>query len=134
VLMPLSPRRHGGQPEMAHPILLVEDDDEVREGLKAVLRTQGFDVVCVQDGLEALRALWRGFQPCVIVLDIMLPRLDGYSFREYQQANAPWRDIPVIVVSALHDLPELTEKLRPLAWFRKPLDVEALTETLTRCC
>jgi len=119
---------------MAHRVLLVEDDDEVREGLEAVLRSQGFDVVCVQDGLEALRLLWRGFHPCVILLDIMLPRLDGHAFREYQRANAPWRDIPVIIVSALHDLPELTEKLRPLAWFRKPLDVDALTETLTRYC
>ena len=119
---------------MAHPVLLVEDDYEVREALKAVLRTQGFDVVCVQDGLDALRVLWRGFRPRVILLDIMLPRLDGHAFREYQRANEPWRDIPIIVVSALHDLPEMTEKLRPLAWFRKPLDVDALTETLTRYC
>ena len=119
---------------MAHPVLLVEDDDEVREGLRAVLESQGFDVECAQDGLEALGALWRGFRPCVILLDVMLPRVDGYVFRNLQRANTRWADIPVIVVSALSELPDRADMLQPLAWFRKPFDVDALTETLTRYC
>ena len=119
---------------MSHPVLLVEDDYEIREALRAVLRSQGFDVACAQDGIEALRMLWRGFRPCIILLDVMLPRMNGYTFREYQRANAPWADIPIIVLSALDDLPDRVDRLRPLAWFKKPLDVDALTTTLTRYC
>jgi len=69
----------------------------------------------------------------VILLDVMLPNVDGFTFREFQQANG-WGDIPVIVVSALHDLPEHVETLKPRAWFKKPVDVDALTETVARYC
>jgi len=58
---------------MAHWVLLVEDDEDVREGLRAVLKSQGFDVECASDGVEALRILWRGFTPSLILLDVMLP-------------------------------------------------------------
>jgi len=117
---------------MARPVLLVEDDDEAREALRAVLRSLGVDVICARDGLEALRFLWRGLRPNVILLDVMLPNVDGFTFRELQQAN--WSDIPVIVVSAIHDLPEHVEALKPLAWFKKPVDVDALTEAVARYC
>ena len=78
--------------------------------------------------------LWRGFHPCLILLDVMLPRVDGYTFRDLQRSDARWADIPVIVVSALNDLPDRVENLRPLAWFRKPFDVDALTAAVERCC
>jgi two-component system response regulator MprA len=119
---------------MAHWVLLVEDDEDVREGLRAVLKSQGFDVECASDGVEALRILWRGFTPSLILLDVMLPRVDGYVFRNLQRANARWADIPVIVVSALSDLPDRVEMLRPHAWFRKPFDVDALTAAIARYC
>ena len=119
---------------MAHPVLLVEDDEEVREGLKAALQTQGYDVECATDGLEALRILQDGVRPCVILLDVMLPRVDGYVFRNFQRADARWADIPVIVVSALNDRPDRTEMLEPEAWFEKPIDIDALTVTLAHYC
>jgi DNA-binding response OmpR family regulator len=117
---------------MRHRILLVEDDDELREALRAVLGVQGFDVACARDGVEALRLLWQGFRPCVILLDLMLPRLDGYTFGDYLRANAAWAGIPVIVVSALDE--RSRHELAPTAWFTKPLDIDALTSAVAHYC
>ena len=119
---------------MAHVVLLVEDDEDIREALRAVLRVNGFEVECAHDGVDALRMLWRGLRPCVILLDVMLPRLDGYTFRDLQRADARWADIPVIVVSALDKDPDRMDTLSPLAWLKKPFDVDALTAAVARYC
>jgi two-component system response regulator MprA len=68
----------------------------------------------------------------VILLDVMLPRLDGFMFREYQRANVPWADIPVIVISALDE--RASRSLDAAAWFRKPLNLDALTAALAVYC
>ena len=121
---------------MSHPVLLVEDDDEVRNGMREVLYSQGFDVAGARDGLEALRILGRGFRPCVILLDLVLPHLDGFLFREYQHANAPWADIPIIVFSGMDDLPSRIRDLKPApaAWFKKPVDLDALRLAIAQHC
>src|SRR5262245_31180301 len=116
---------------VAHPILLVEDDYEVREALQAVLRSQGFDVTSAQDGVEALRILWRGLRPGVILLDLMLPHVvDGLSFHEFLRSNRLWVGIPIVVASGLSEVSNPLENLHPVAWFEKPVDLDALTATL----
>jgi two-component system response regulator MprA len=119
---------------MAHSVLLVEDDEDLSEALQGLLTSQGFDVICARDGLDAVRLLWRGLQPCLILLDLMLPRIDGFAFREYQRTNPPWNDIPIIVISALDDVADRRVELQPLVWFKKPLDVDALAAAVARYC
>ena len=117
---------------MAHRVLLVEDDAELREAMQTFLRSEGYDVCCAHDGAEALRVLWRGFQPCVILLDLMLPRFDGFTFDEYHRANPAWKDIPIIVLSGMDNLPQRLRDLRPAAWFKKPVDLDALGTVIAR--
>jgi DNA-binding response OmpR family regulator len=119
---------------MAHSILLIEDDADLREVMAAFLESQDFDVACAENGAEALRLLWRGLHPCAILLDLMLPGLDGFAFREFQRANPAWVHIPVIVVSAMDDLSQRIQELRPAAWFKKPVDLDALATAITRYC
>ena len=114
---------------MGRPILLIEDDDELREVMQLVLRSQGFDVACAVDGLEAISLLANGLRPSVILLDLMLPKLDGFAFRERAKALA---DAPLIVVSALDDLAARVQGLNPTAWFRKPVDLDVLIAAVAR--
>src|SRR6185436_19157933 len=83
-----------------HTVLVVDDHEDVRMALEAVLVANGSEVVTASEGEEALGRLRDGVRPCVIVLDLMMPKLDGWEFREAQLADAALASIPVIVLSA----------------------------------
>ncbi len=119
-------------------VLLVEDDTDTREVLRAILESDGFDVTPAVDGLDALSRLedLRAADPdtpCVVVLDYMMPRCSGSQFRERQLATPSIADVPVILVSAISDLTRL-EPLQPFAVMQKPIDADALGETVRRAC
>ena len=88
---------------MARPglILVVDDDADVTAALAAVLEVHGYGTVTARDGLEALLQLQAGLRPSLIVLDWMMPRLDGRGFLERIAADRQLASIPVIVYSAL---------------------------------
>lgn len=81
-------------------ILIVDDDPPIVEGLSELLEDEGYHVAAAADGRAALDLLRRGLRPCVIVLDLMMPGMDGWGFRREQMKDAELREIPVIVVSA----------------------------------
>src|SRR5690349_3947395 len=94
-----------GLPRMAeHRILLVEDDDDVAGAMVAVLEGEGYSVVRARDGEDALRALREGLAPCLIVLDILMPRMDGIEFRRVQRSDPSMSHIPVVVVSGVANM------------------------------
>ena len=83
------------------PILLVvDDDDDVRLALKLYLEAEGYVVEEAQNGSEALERLRRGLRPRVIVLDLMMPVMNGWEFREQQKAAHDLKDIPVVIFTA----------------------------------
>jgi len=86
-------------------ILVVDDDPETRTALIEYIsvQTKASAVVPAVDGVDALEQLRGGLRPCVIVLDLHMPRLDGRGFRREQVADGALRDIPVIVYSATYD-------------------------------
>src|SRR5262252_4197125 len=107
-------------------ILLVEDDFVLRSSLSELLFAEGFRVDCCADGREAFRRLHQPPKPNLILLDIMLPHLDGFELRALQKKTPLIANIPVIVMSA-HDLdPVSLNELDLWPTFRKPLDVERL--------
>jgi CheY-like chemotaxis protein len=128
-----SPERNGDRVLSPGPrslILLVEDDFVLRSSLSELLSSEGFRVECCADGREAFRRLNRPPRPDLIMLDIMLPHLDGFELRALQRKSPYISNIPVVVISA-HDLdPQAVRELELSPPFRKPLDIPALLSTL----
>jgi CheY-like chemotaxis protein len=119
----------------AHPVLVVDDDDDVRESLMDFLLDQGYHPVGASDGREALEKLaGADVRPCVIILDLMMPVMDGRTFREQQLVSPDISGIPVVVISAYKDIAEMLTDLGVDSHLPKPLDLTALLKTIERHC
>jgi len=121
---------------MAEPplILLVEDDFMLRGSLAAVLQSEGYRVESAANALEALDRLTRPPKPSLILLDIMLPYMDGLEFRALQRAAPDMADIPVIVITAVGLQPEVAVELDLRQTFFKPLERPRLLDAIRRHC
>ena len=112
-------------------VLIVEDDLDIAENLKALLALEGYDTAISKDGREALDRLNDGEGlPDLILLDLMMPIMDGFQFYQAQQSNPEIADIPVVVMTAGGNVEAKVQKLGVQAYFRKPLDVERLFATI----
>jgi CheY-like chemotaxis protein len=116
-------------------ILVVEDDPDIRFGLAVLLEDEGYEVVTAANGREALAQLHAmPVAPCVILLDLMMPDMDGWEFRAEQRREPLLASIPVIVLSAAADLPTRTAKLGVAGVMQKPIHVGELLKTIKRHC
>jgi CheY-like chemotaxis protein len=122
------------RPATAHcPILIVEDDADLREMMAQLLSLEGFQAATVANGSEALQYLHNGhMKPDVILLDLMMPVMDGWEFRRKQQADPAFADVPVIVLSAL-DQSRATD-VQAEAFLKKPLDFDRLLQLVRQYC
>lgn len=84
----------------AQPILVVDDDIDVRETLGEVLADAGYDARLFESGRAALEFLRDGGDPSLILLDMMMPEMSGWQFREEQLKDERLREIPVVVITA----------------------------------
>lgn len=111
-------------------ILLVDDDAGIREALSMVLADEGYRVLVAEDGADALRLLRASERlPAVILLDLMMPVMDGYQFRAAQLADATLAGIPVIVLTA-GMMSGGVAALGARSCLRKPLDLDRLLHEL----
>lgn len=115
-------------------ILLVEDDVDVREALVQVLHFEGYETATASNGEEALERLASDPTPNVIVLDLMMPVMDGRQFRVAQMRDPAIANIPVIVISAAAYGEETVAGLGIAAYLRKPIEVEELLAAIARHC
>jgi two-component system chemotaxis response regulator CheY len=104
-------------------ILVVEDDELLREALAEVLTDDGHEVRTATNGAEALGELER-WEAEVIVLDLMMPVLDGFAFRDEQRRRDLRTDVPVLVLSAVRDLDGAAERIAAAASLPKPFRLE----------
>jgi CheY-like chemotaxis protein len=112
-------------------VLLVEDDAEIREALTELLEDKGMVPLVVADGVEALAVLRKGVRPAVILLDLMLPRMNGWEFRREQMRDSSLRGIPVIATTAAAvEVGPARAELGNVAWLPKPFKPEVLLETI----
>lgn len=115
-------------------ILVVEDDGEIRSVLAELLAQEGYQVASAPNGKEALDLIGR-VVPKAILLDLMMPVMDGWTFMSKCRNNPVCREIPIVVLSAAHGLQAQAERLKEegiRAVLPKPFDVDALLGTVHR--
>jgi CheY-like chemotaxis protein len=116
-------------------ILLVEDDPALRNALAELLEEKGYEVACAEHGADALAQLDEDPAPSVILLDLAMPVMDGWSFRTVQRQDPRLAGIPTVVLSAsLASDPRALEGLEADAALAKPFTLERLIETVQRFC
>jgi len=116
----------------ACPVLIVEDDADLREMMAQLLSLEGFDATAVANGREALEYLHESHAPHVILLDLMMPVMDGWEFRRKQQEDPALASVPVIVLSALDQ--NRAGNLDATAFLKKPLDFDHLLALVREHC
>ncbi len=109
-------------------VLVIEDDDTLRGAMQMVLQWEGYRVECASDGHEALDRLRRPDRPSLILLDLMLPVLDGWQFRRVMKDDPHLAAIPVIIVSAL----DAGDSLDAVGHIQKPFRPEELLDVIRR--
>lgn len=107
-------------------ILLVEDDEAILESMRELLEMEGYAVDSAMNGAEALKILRANDPPSLILLDIMMPVMDGYQFREAQLADPKLASIPVIVMTAAGRVELAKTRLPSDQYIKKPIDIEQL--------
>lgn len=113
------------------PILIVEDDEDIRESLVDAFQDQGYAVVSAVDGLDALDQL-RNVRPRLILLDLMMPRMNGMQFCEEKQKVDEWAAIPVVVLSADARAKERAAACGAATYLMKPVKLGSLFATVAR--
>ncbi len=133
-----APGREGGEgpvPPGGHPwILVVDDDEDIRDALTDVLADAGYAVRAAAGGVEALELLADGELPALILLDLTMPGMDGASFRAAQVADPRTATVPVLIVSAAASAPGEARRLGACGCLQKPMKSDALLrEVASRC-
>jgi CheY-like chemotaxis protein len=116
-------------------VLVVDDDRAVIEALTEMLESDGYDVVAARDGIAALNRLRSGLRPSVILLDLMMPRMDGWDFRQQQLKDEDLKDIPVVVITAAgFSEASVRTQFGDIEFVPKPPPANALLAAVRRCC
>ena len=117
-------------PARAATVLIVEDDPALRDLYQKILKLEGYAVIAAEDGVEALRYVET--EPVdAVVLDLMMPRLDGRSVKRGFNENASMRNVPVILVTG-HVAPDIDPDEFSCV-LHKPVSVEALVKAVRSC-
>ncbi len=115
-------------------ILIVEDDADLRNSLAELLQEEGYRVSGAANGQEALHYLEECPPPCIILLDLMMPVMNGWEFRERQQQDPALAEIPVAVVTGVRNTRDRVAALNAVGYFQKPVDVPTLLSTVAAFC
>lgn len=113
-------------------VLVVEDDPDIRETIAQILEEEGYEVRGASNGKQALDLLHEGVRPQLILLDLMMPVMDGWRFRTEQRQDPTIADIPVIVISADGNLRQQAAKIQANGYLRKPVGIDTLLDAVER--
>ena len=121
---------------MKDRILVIEDDPGIRDALRELLQIEGFGVATAENGAQALQLLDDDMpSPCLILLDLMMPVMDGWTFLEHleRRPGGSRAALPVAVVSAASDLTDVIERYG-CDVLRKPIDLDRLLDVARQHC
>ncbi|MBZ4422171.1 response regulator [Myxococcus sp. RHSTA-1-4] len=113
-------------------VMAVDDDPDILLAFKDVLEMEGYAVLLARSGREALELLRKGARPAVILLDLMMPDINGWDFRELQAADASLASLPVVVVSGQGVSASDVARLGVDGYLKKPVDLDQLLSTVER--
>lgn len=120
---------------MSCTVLVVDDDPDIRDVMRLALESRGYDVLTAADGVDCmrtLRALARGARPCVVLLDLMMPGMNGHAVCQALAGDAALSGLPVVILTgdtrASEDGPPVAELLR------KPIDLATLVRVVEKHC
>jgi CheY-like chemotaxis protein len=116
------------------PVLVVEDNDEVREVLAEILRAEGVEVACAADGREGWARATTAPPPCLILLDLNMPVMDGIQFLRRRNADPDLSRIPVIMLTGTAELGGREAELNFQGFVHKPFDPARLMDLVRRYC
>jgi two-component system chemotaxis response regulator CheY len=125
---------HGETTVAPSSILLVDDDEDIRDALSELLRAEGFSVATAPNGREALSWL-REQHPasCIVLLDLMMPVMDGNAFLLAKQADPALAPLPVVIISASNSRLSLDDRPGVKAVVSKPIEIPLLMAALASC-
>jgi CheY-like chemotaxis protein len=113
-------------------VLIVEDDPDVRQMLETILHIEGYETLSVGNGVDAL-ATMRKHRPSTVILDMVLPVMDGWQFRERQRKDPLLAEVPVLCITGVENPHEVESRLG-LPCMAKPLDIPALLGRIETIC
>lgn len=118
---------------MKRRILLVEDDQDIRETLREVLIAEGYAVQVASNGQEALDCLRAAVElPNLVLLDLMMPVKDGLAFRREQQSDPLLAHVPIVLMTADSHIEEKRLRMQVQAAIKKPFDLELMLRTVAQ--
>jgi CheY-like chemotaxis protein len=113
-------------------VLVVEDDQDIRELIADILTGEGFPVEQASNGAEALHKMKAGFAPDVVLTNLLMPVMDGYQLNAELKRHAGWSSIPTIVMTAGRAQPNALADVE--AVLQKPVDLEHLLARVKKAC
>ncbi|RYZ98819.1 MAG: response regulator [Proteobacteria bacterium] len=118
---------------MPNTILIVDDDQGIREALKELLEIEGYHVDTANGGTEGLAYL-RANKPSLVLLDLMMPGMGGLEFRENQLAENLAPEVPVVLMSADGQIQKRGEQAQVTEYLKKPMDINEVLALVKRYC
>lgn len=113
-------------------VLIVEDDEDVRDFMDVLLRASGYETMTAANGAIGIEMMQHR-KPCMVLLDMMMPVMDGWTFRSRQMSDPELRGIPVVCVTALFD-PQVVAARLQVRCLSKPVDFDRLLAEVSSAC
>jgi CheY-like chemotaxis protein len=120
---------------LAHgPLLLVEDDADVRESIAEMLRDEGYAVAEAENGADALQWLKGNPDPCLILLDLWMPKMTGDELHQHLKQDPRLASVPIVVVTAASDGALRARQIGARGYLKKPLNLDDLLAFVEKNC
>jgi CheY-like chemotaxis protein len=120
--------------ESCRRVLVVDDDDALREIYVDALGEAGYDVRAASDGSAALRVMESGWTPCVVFLDLRMPGMNGWELARRIRSNERWKHIRIVVIAAHIQIDREAREIGAAAWLQKPFDLSRLEQHASSLC
>jgi len=117
---------------MTAPILVIDDDANIREPVTEIFGAAGFHVVAAENGNQAMVALRGGLRPSWALVDLVMPVMDGETFCRQLHRDPTWASIPVVLYSAESDIADVAVRCGAIGWLKKRASVDSLLELARR--